>query len=107
MADTATFTPQIPAANQFSNIDFNSFGSEYASQFGHQVSNLIQRQIYHDIYDASPKGYFEDLKILRMNGTENWKSDEVFYLEKVWGRSSIVVNGAVGAATQQVIPVTP
>lgn len=101
------FTPQIPAANQFSNVDFNSFGSQYASLYSHQMSALIQRQVYYEIYDAAPKGYYDDLKIMKMNGTETWKSDEVFYHEKVFGRNSVIATGNVAANVTQTIPVTP
>jgi len=103
---TNVFTPTVPASNQFSNLDLNALGSGYAAQFGHSTTQLIQRELQRIIYDAAPKGYFEDLKILMAKPKSKKNSDEFFYLEKVFGRNSIIATAAVAAATVQVIPVT-
>lgn len=103
----SSFTPQIPAANQYSNLDLNSFGSQYASLYGHQLTAHIQRQVQELIFDAAPQGFYDDLKILMMNGAEDWKSDEVFYHESVWGRDTIVATATASAATTQTFAVTP
>jgi hypothetical protein len=100
------FTPTVPASNQFSNTDLNALGSNYASLYGHATTDLIQRQIRYAIYDAAPKMYYDDLKILKSKPAENKKSDEFFYLEKVFGRNSIIATAVVAAGSTQVIPVT-
>lgn len=104
---TSVFTPTVPASNAFSNTDLNALGSGYASQFGHGVTDLIARQIRYTIYDAAPRGYYDDLKILKMKSPNMKNSDEFFYLEKVFGRNSLIATAIVaGGATQQTIPVT-
>lgn len=108
MANGASvFTPTVPASNQFSNTDLNAMGSNYAAQFGHSVTDLIARQIRYEIYDAAPRGYFDDLKILNMKPPSKKNSDEFFYNEKVFGRNSIIALGTATAGTQQTITVTP
>ena len=108
MANGASvFSPTVPASNQFSNTDLNSLGSNYAAQFGHSVTDLIARQIRYAIYDAAPKGYYEDLKILKMKTPAKKNSDEFFYIEKVFGRNALIATAVVaGGVTSQIIPVT-
>lgn len=101
------FTPTVPASNQFSNTDLNALGSNYAALYGHATTDLIARQIRYAIYDAAPKMYYDDLKILKAKPAKQKNSDEFFYQEKVFGRNSIIATANVAAGITQIIPVTP
>jgi len=101
------FTPTIPANNQYSNTDLNALGSDYASLYGHNTTDLIQRVLRYTIYDAAPQMYYDDLKILKAKPSENKKSDEFYYREKVFGRNAIIATGTALAGTTQTFNVTP
>jgi len=101
------YTPTIPPVNQFSNLDLNALGSQFAALGGHGTSAHLQRIVEYAIYDATPKGYYDDLKILMAGGVKTWKSDEVNYHERVFGRRPLSATaGVAGNVTSQVIPVT-
>lgn len=102
----SVFTPTVPPSNIYSNTDLNALGSNYAALYGHATTDLIARQIRYAIYDAAPRGYYDDLKILKAKPSEKKNSDEFFYLENVFGRNSIIATANVAAGVQQVIPVT-
>jgi hypothetical protein len=89
------YTP--PNAN-LANVNLNSIGSNYATQFGHQNSLLIQKQVRKAIFDAAPAQFF-DLMLLNMKGSEQVDSDEFFYQEAGYGRNPIQANAVSVAAT--------
>lgn len=98
------YTPQVPAANAFSNLDLNSLASTYAATFGHSTTALIQRIVNHLIYDAAPQQFF-DLKILNMKAPKNVPSDEFFYHEMGFGRDPIqhIAADVVAGGASQII----
>jgi len=102
------YTAAVPEQSKFSNLDLNSIGSSYASQFGHGTTALIARVVHNLIYNAAPKQFYPELRILGMKASEKINSDEFFYHEKQYGRDPIVSSAVVAAGgTTQVIPVTP
>jgi len=100
------YTP--PNAN-LTNANLNSIGSQYASQFGHNQSLLIQKVVRKVIFDAAPQQFF-DLMLLNQKPSKQVPSDEHFYQEAGYGRNPVQVIGAGAAATAypatQVVPVS-
>jgi hypothetical protein len=98
------FTPPNPG---LSNQNLNALGSQYAAQFGHNNSLLVQKVLRSIIYDAAPAQFF-DLMMLNMQASEQRASDEVFYMEMGYGRNPVQATAGVAAAVHpatQVIPV--
>tara|TARA_R100001163_G_C5064670_1_gene202349 strand:+ start:1170 stop:2417 length:1248 start_codon:yes stop_codon:yes gene_type:complete len=93
--DGSTSSAGLP----FSNEKLNSVGSSYASTFTHATSNLVQKLTNRAIFDAAPQQYM-DLKLLNMVPAETVNSDEFFFQEMGYQRSSITATGgaAAGAA---------
>jgi hypothetical protein len=92
---------------KFSNQNTNSVGSEYAAEFGHDISLLVQKLTNKAIFDAKPH-QFMDLKLLNMVAPEQVNSDEFFFQEMGYQREAVVATGAAPAVTYpntQVIPV--
>lgn len=83
--------------DQYSNVNLNSLYSQYASQYGHSVSDLVKRVTKELIYDAAPKMFF-DLKLLGQKTPEIKASDEFEYAEFGYGREALVVTAGAGAA---------
>ena len=102
--DGATSSAGLP----FSNEKLNSVGSTYASTFSHATSNLVQKLTNRAIFDAAPQQYM-DLKLLNMVPAETVNSDEFFFQEMGYQRSSIAATAgaAAGAAgATQTISIT-
>ena len=91
----AIYNPSTDPA--FENVNLNALASQYAAQFGHNTSILIQKITRDLIYDAAPQQFF-DLKLLNMKQASNVDSDEFFYQEMGFGRDPVQVTGAIGAA---------
>lgn len=108
MATNGTlYTPQIPAA-MFGNVDLNALGSQYAAQYGHNTTALLARVVHHIIYNAAPKQFYADLKILGLKAPEPCASDEFNFHEKLYGRDPVVITAnAVGGVSVQTYTVTP
>jgi hypothetical protein len=95
-------------STKFSNQNLNSVGSEYAAQYGHDISLLVQKLTNRAIFDAKPQ-QFMDLKLMNMVEPIPANSDEFFFQEMGYQREPLVATGAVGAVTYpatQAIPVT-
>jgi hypothetical protein len=93
---------------KFSNQNLNSVGSEYAAQYGHDVSLLVQKLTNRAIFDAKPQ-QFMDLKLLNMVAPVQANSDEFFFQEMGYQREPLVATAnvlAVSYPNTQVIPVT-
>jgi hypothetical protein len=83
---------------KFSSQNLNSVGSEYGSNYGHDISKLIEKVTNRAIFDAQPK-QFLDLKFLNMFPAENVKSDEFFYKEAGYQREPIVATANSASVT--------
>jgi len=106
MANSASlYTPGTPGNSQFSNVDLNALASQYASQYGHDTTALIQRITRALIYDAAPQQFF-DLKLLNMKPREGVKSDEWEFFEMGFGRDPIVATVIAAAGVTQTITVS-
>lgn len=89
----------------FNNVDLNSVGSQYATDYGHDISKLIEKVTNKAIFDAAPQQYM-DLKLLNMKSFIPVNTDEFFYQEMGYQRQALTATAIVAAAAQQVIPVT-
>tara|TARA_R110000824_G_scaffold326704_2_gene513642 strand:+ start:4713 stop:5957 length:1245 start_codon:yes stop_codon:yes gene_type:complete len=96
----AIYNPSTDPA--FENVNLNALASQYAAQFGHNTSILIQKITRDLIYDAAPQQFF-DLKLLNMKQASNVDSDEFFYQEMGFGRDPVQVTGAAAAAVYPVV----
>jgi hypothetical protein len=95
-------------STKFSNQNTNSVGSEYAAQYGHDISLLVQKLTNRAIFDAKPQ-QFMDLKLLNMVEPLQANSDEFFFQEMGYQREPLVATGASASVTYpatQNIPVT-
>lgn len=100
-SSSSLYTPGSPGQGKFNNVDLNALASQYASQYGHDTTALIQRITRSLIYDAAPQQFF-DLKLLNMKPFENIKSDEWEFFEMGFGRDPVIATAitAGGTATQ-------
>jgi len=92
---------------KFSSQNLNSVGSEYAADYNHNISKLVEKVTNKTIFDAQPK-QFMDLKLLNMFPAENERSDEFYYQEMGYQREPIVATANVATVSypaSQVIPV--
>lgn len=89
----------------FGNVDLNSVGSTYATDFGHDLSLLVEKVTNNAIFDAAPQQYM-DLKLLNMKSFIPVNSDEYFYQEMGYQRQAITSNDTEAAAPQQVVTMT-
>ena len=88
--------------SKFSNQNVNPSGSGYASQYGHDISILVQKLTNRAIFDAATQ-QFMDLKLLNMVPAETVNSDEFFYQEMGYQREPLV---ATATATTVSYPAT-
>jgi len=86
----------------FSNVNLNSVGSQYAADYGHDISLLIEKITNKAIFDAAPQ-QFMDLKLLNMKPFLPCNSDEFYFQEMGWQRQALTANGGVAAGSPQVI----
>jgi hypothetical protein len=94
-------------SGRFSNTNLNSVGSEFAANYGHGVSTLVQKMTNKLIFDAAPQ-QFLDLSFLNQHEVESNPSDEFFYQEATYQREAIVATGSAAAVSYpatQIIPV--
>lgn len=84
--------------SRFSNQNYNSVGSEYASLYGHDISLLVQKLTNRAIFDAAPQ-QFMDLKLLNMVAAEQVNSDEFFYQEMGYQREPLVATASSAAVS--------
>lgn len=84
--------------DQFNNTNLNSIGSQYAQDFNHDVSLMIQKQTNKAIFDAAPKQFF-DLKLLNMKSFMPVNSDEFFYKEMSYQREPLTSVGTHAAVS--------
>jgi len=82
----------------FNNVNVNSIGSQYAADFGHDISLLVEKVTNRAIFDAAPQQFF-DLKLLNMKQFMKVNSDEYFYKEMGYQREPITAAAAAAAAT--------
>jgi len=80
----------------FNNRNLNSIGSQYANDYGHDISLLVQKVTNKVIFDAAPKQFF-DLKLLNMKKFEQVNTDEFFYKEMGYQRKPLTATA--GAAS--------
>lgn len=74
----------------------NPIGSEYASQFSLDSTDLLKRAISETIFDAAPAKY-KTLRLLFEKPVKYVKDDVFTYMEKTFGRTALRDSGA-GAA---------
>jgi len=94
--------------DQFANVNLNSIGSEYAKNFGKDLSLLVQKFTNTSIFDSSPQQFF-DLKLLNMKQFMEVPSDEYYYKEMGYQREPLTATSGVAAATYpatQSIPIS-
>lgn len=92
---------QLPN-EQFKNVNLNSVGSQYAQDFNHDISLLVEKVTNEMIFDASPQQFF-DLKLLNMKPFVQCNSDEFFFKEMGYQRDPLT---ATGGASAVVYPTT-
>ncbi|MHA2170205.1 MAG: hypothetical protein ACXAB7_09965 [Candidatus Kariarchaeaceae archaeon] len=80
----------------FNNTNLNSIGSQYAQDYGKDVSLLVQKVTNRAIFDAAPKQFF-DLKLLNMKSFDTQPSDEFFYKEMGYQREPLTATGGAAA----------
>lgn len=88
--------------DSFNNTNLNSIGSQYANDYGKDVSLLVQKVTNRVIFDSAPKQFF-DLKLLNMKSFDTEISDEFFYKEMGYQREPMI---ATGTAPAVVYPAT-
>lgn len=101
------YTPAVPDPGNNNNRELNSLGSQYAADYGHAASALIQRLVRKQIYETSPKQY-ADLTLLSLKKSEQRMSDEFFYQEMGWGREAVInsnIAAPIIAGRTQTIPI--
>jgi hypothetical protein len=82
----------------FSNTNLNSIGSQYAADYGHDISLLVEKVTNKAIFDASPQQFY-DLKLLNMKQFSQERSDEFFYKEMGYQREPLTATANAAAAT--------
>tara|TARA_R100000995_G_scaffold84922_1_gene65886 strand:- start:8389 stop:9624 length:1236 start_codon:yes stop_codon:yes gene_type:complete len=95
-------------ASDKSIVNLNSVGSQYASDFSHDTSILVEKITNKAIFDASPQ-QFMDLKLLNMKPSVPVNSDEFFYQEMDYQRKvSVAASSPAGVTypTTQAITLT-
>jgi hypothetical protein len=84
--------------NTYENTNLNAVGSQYAADFGHDLSLLVQKLTNKAIFDAAPQQFF-DLKLLNMKQFIAATSDEFFYKEMGYQREPLTANATATAVT--------
>lgn len=82
----------------FNNQNLNSIGSQYANDYGHEISLLVQKATNKVIFDSAPRQFF-DLKLLNMKEFEQVNSDEFFYKEMGYQREPLTATANTGAVS--------
>jgi hypothetical protein len=82
----------------FNNVNLNSIGSQYAQDYGHDISLLVEKVTNKAIFDAAPQQFF-DLKLLNMKQFMQVNSDEFFYKEMGYQREPLTATGGAAAVT--------
>lgn len=82
----------------FNNVNLNSIGSQYANDYGHDISLLVEKVTNKAIFDAAPQQFF-DLKLLNMKQFQHERSDEFFYKEMGYQRQPLTAASAAAAVT--------
>jgi hypothetical protein len=82
----------------FNNVNLNSIGSQYAQDFNHDISLLVEKVTNKAIFDAAPQQFF-DLKLLNMKQFQQVNSDEYFYKEMGYQREPLTATGGAAAVT--------
>lgn len=82
----------------FNNVNLNSVGSQYAQDFGHDISLLVEKVTNRAIFDSAPQQFF-DLKLLNMKQFIQVQSDEFFFKEMGYQREPLTATTAAGAVT--------
>lgn len=82
----------------FSNVNLNSIGSDYAQQFGHDISLLVAKQTRAAIFDSSPQQFY-DLALMNAKSPKSWNSDEFFYKEMGYQRQPLTASNTAAAVT--------
>ena len=80
----------------FSNVNLNSVGSQYAQNFGHDISLLVEKVTNKAIFDSAPQQFF-DLKLLNMKQFVQVNSDEFFYKEMGYQREPLTSSAGAAA----------
>jgi hypothetical protein len=80
----------------FSNTNLNSIGSQYANDFGHDISLLVEKMTNRVIFDSAPQQFF-DLKLLNMKQFQQVNSDEFFYKEMGYQREPLTATSGAAA----------
>jgi hypothetical protein len=81
--------------DSFSNTNLNSIGSQYAQDYGHDISLLVEKITNKAIFDSAPQQFF-DLKLLNMKQFMQVNSDEYFYKEMGYQREPLTATGGAG-----------
>lgn len=84
--------------DKLNNTNLNSIGSQYANDYGHDISLLVQKMTNKVIFDSAPRQFF-DLKLLNMKEFESVSSDEFFYKEMGYQREPITSTDTALAVT--------
>ena len=84
--------------DSFNNTNLNSIGSQYANDFGHDISLLVEKVTNRAIFDSAPQQFF-DLKLLNMKQFQQVNSDEFFYKEMGYQREPLTSTAAAAAVT--------
>jgi hypothetical protein len=80
------------------NVDLNELSSQFASQFGHDTTFLIQRITNRDVWDSEPQ-QFLDLKLLNMFQFDQEASEEFSFLERTYLGTPLQAAGTAGSVT--------
>ena len=80
----------------FSNVNLNSIGSQYATDYGHDISLLVEKVTNKAIFDSAPQQFF-DLKLLNMKQFQQERSDEFYYKEMGYQRQPLTATAGAGA----------
>lgn len=83
---------------EFNNRELNAVGSQYAADFNHNTSLLVEKATNATIFDASPQ-QFMDLKLLNMKQFKPANSDEFFFKEMGYQREPVVATGGAAAVS--------
>lgn len=84
--------------DSFANVNLNSIGSQYAKDFGKDISLLVEKVTNKAIFDSAPKQFF-DLKLLNMKQFTQVNSDEYFYKEMGYQREPLTATAGAAAVT--------
>jgi hypothetical protein len=104
----ASPSPIDPTGIQYPNPwQTNALGSNYATEFSYDETDLLKKEIARQIFDAAPAKY-KVFPLLFEKTVEYVGDDEFSYMEKTFGRTALKVADNPGVATgaTQVITLT-